>query len=79
MDARTGFVRLRGKDLTLEIVVTGCTGGGIVDLLNIIAIIVEGQALRANLVGRGRKLSRAGKNNFEMRGTAAEQENPREV
>jgi hypothetical protein len=77
LDARTGFVRLRGKDLTLEIVVTGCTGGGIVDLLNP-AIIVAGQALHVNLLGVGG--SSLGQEETTSRCAARLQnENPREI
>jgi len=56
--ARTGFVRLIGKNPTLDSVVTGCTGGGIVDLL-IVAIVVVGQCVGVNNLGVGVRRSEA--------------------
>jgi hypothetical protein len=55
--ARTGFVRLRGKSGRTDSVITGCTGGVIVDLLNP-SIGVVGQGVGVKNMGVGVELSR---------------------
>jgi hypothetical protein len=70
---RAGFVRLRGRFGQTDIAIAGCTGGGMVDLLNA-AIIVAGQALRVNILGVGGSSLGQKKTTSRWRSTVGERE-----
>ena len=63
---RAGFVRLRGRFGQTDIAIAGCTGGGIVDLLNLAIVEVE-PAFIVNILGVGVRAFWPHANNFEMR------------